>query len=573
MGGMIFILIVAAAVRVPLVTMALPFYSSDTAVLDLMARHFLRGEFCLYYWGVHYYGVLDPILLMPLFRIFGASPQVAQVLPAVFSIVLLYCYHRYLRQIENPLSAHAATLFLAAASPTFLKLTFGTYNYVFGPLFGFLFLLLASAVWKRPRDRRLCWILGVVSGFARYYFGLILFFWCAEGAVWWMDYRSRAPVRQKKSWTLASLWREFVLLRGYSLPPFLKGLLVFVNLINLGNLVLAAALWFHGDFIHRFGSQMVKIFFSSTFDFSLKAGLAVAVVVEWRRLWRAALAFWNHPGARAFTFGYILGYLPALIGILGGNFPNVPSGFVDLPQIGMNVKQLLGDIFPYLASLSGNPVLAAAAALLLGGGCLCLVDRFIQLVMLVKNRQPPPRWAPMVFLFAINVLVGLVYLRLGNVATGRYFFPAYFSLALGVAWAVQWIARFSRLLAYSLFGLLLANNLTGDYDLIRSNRGRPAYMLLADQLLARGCRGGYAAYFTGYRLTDVAGEHMIFAETENSSFYPPYLSYVQSLDNPVLLEEPGAPEDKTVTIKGTSYRVTRRETLVSTPVAWLEKIR
>jgi len=31
----------------------------NTAILDLMAKHALRGEFTFYYWGEGYYGMLE----------------------------------------------------------------------------------------------------------------------------------------------------------------------------------------------------------------------------------------------------------------------------------------------------------------------------------------------------------------------------------------------------------------------------------------------------------------------------------------------------------------------------------
>lgn len=559
-------------VRLPLVTKVLPFYSSDTAVLDLMARHFLRGEFCLYYWGFHYYGVLDPILLMPLFRFLGPSPHVSQILPLVFSIVLLFCFHRYVAKIENPMTAHVSTLFLAAASPSFLQYTFTTYNYVFGPLLGFLFFLLAMAVYERPQDHRKCFLFGLLSGFAKYYFGLILFFWVATAAVWWMNCRSEKDHLFAKLPTLRGFWRDRILLKRYSGHPILKKLLVFVNFINLGNLLLAAVLWFTGDFVHQFGSQTVKLFFGPTFKFSLQAGIAVAAVIEWRRLAHFARAFWNHSSGRLFVIGYLLGYSPALLGCLVGNFPNVPSGFVPLPQIWINLKMIVGSICPKLASLSSNTIFAGATVLLLGGGLVGLFYRLFSLAILARQNKPAPRWAPMTLLFGINLVVGLFYMKLFDVGTTRYFLPAYFSVALGIAYTMQWISRFSRLAAWGLFGLLIANNLSGDWALLKGQPARPGFEILADELLARGCRGGYADYWTGYRLAAVTNERMIFAATGDNNLYPPYLNYARSLDHPVLIEEANSAQREMVTLQGTNYRVLRRETLANTPIAWLEKM-
>jgi hypothetical protein len=58
------LLALAAGARIPFVAHPI-YYSADTAILDLMAKHFLKGEFAFYYWGEGYYGILDPLLLMP----------------------------------------------------------------------------------------------------------------------------------------------------------------------------------------------------------------------------------------------------------------------------------------------------------------------------------------------------------------------------------------------------------------------------------------------------------------------------------------------------------------------------
>jgi len=51
------------------------YYNSDTAVIDLMAKHALKGEFTFYYWGEGYYGMLDHFLLIPLVKMFGTNPS------------------------------------------------------------------------------------------------------------------------------------------------------------------------------------------------------------------------------------------------------------------------------------------------------------------------------------------------------------------------------------------------------------------------------------------------------------------------------------------------------------------
>lgn len=182
---MFFLILGAAAlVRLPYLIFWDLFFSSDTAVLGLMARHFLRGEFSAYYWGEAYYGSLDSVLLAPLFKIFGPTPGVSQWIPFVFSLVTIWIFYRYANRILDRWSARISTLLLALAPPALFQITHSVYNYTFILFFGLIHLTLFEQWLRGGRRKRFFLISGLVLGFSWYYFRLILVFWVAIFLSW-----------------------------------------------------------------------------------------------------------------------------------------------------------------------------------------------------------------------------------------------------------------------------------------------------------------------------------------------------------------------------------------------------
>ncbi|MEW6557412.1 MAG: hypothetical protein AB1349_08670, partial [Elusimicrobiota bacterium] len=210
------ILMLAATVRLPYVIFWDIFYNSDTAILGLMAKNFLNGKFSLYYWGGRYYGSLDPVLLMPLFKIFGSAAAISQLIPFTITVIFLYCYHYYIRLTCNQWIANIATLILAVASPFFMKVTFNTYNYIITLTSGLLHFILIFHILYRVKKNYIFFLLGFVVGFSYFYFRLIVLFWLAIGLhllVLRLDLNHLLLlVKNIKKLDLAFLWNKMILL-------------------------------------------------------------------------------------------------------------------------------------------------------------------------------------------------------------------------------------------------------------------------------------------------------------------------------------------------------------------------
>ena len=71
---------------------------SDEAIVGLMAKHIIEGRgIPVFYYGQHYMGSLEPLLVAAAFSIFGSSSLVLRAVPLAVSlslILLLYLLGR-----------------------------------------------------------------------------------------------------------------------------------------------------------------------------------------------------------------------------------------------------------------------------------------------------------------------------------------------------------------------------------------------------------------------------------------------------------------------------------------------
>ncbi|MBU0704567.1 MAG: hypothetical protein KKC18_11950 [Chloroflexi bacterium] len=92
---------------------AVPF-NSDEAVVALMARHILRGEHSLFFYGQAYMGSLDAYLVAGAFALLGESVLAVRLVQvSLFAAVLLTGYQVALRITEDRRTAQLTVLLLA----------------------------------------------------------------------------------------------------------------------------------------------------------------------------------------------------------------------------------------------------------------------------------------------------------------------------------------------------------------------------------------------------------------------------------------------------------------------------
>lgn len=575
-GPSVLIFGAAVLVRLPYLLFWDLFFSSDTAVLGLMARHFIRGDFSVYYWGEAYYGGLDPLLLAPLFKIFGATPAVCQWIPFIFSLLILWIYHRYACGILDTWSAHVSTLILALAPPAFFQITHSVYNYTFILFFGIIHLSLFSRFLQGDRRKPLFFFSGFVMGFCWYYFRLILVFWAAIVLTWiairkgpddWLKIREKiAAIR------FSRFWNDLILLRRTPLPRLLKRCLVFINLYNLANFLVACFLWIRGNWFWTVGRLRVKLYLWPIFKSSVMLALLVYAVVHYRKVLSLLRRLWADLGTRIFVLGFLVGYSPAFYGYMKGISPSSPGGLVALPKIAKNLLLAVPEMTGWMAGASRIPVLQGLSIAVVISAFVFL-GRLFWIQTRARFREGiavKPSYSILALCLTAGGL-GIAGTNLGDANTMRFFVPLFFCLPVGFALGLKEIGKKSRILGWGILLGFLGNALWANILVWQNHRSPSRYELIAQDLTKEKIKGGYADYWTAYYLTFLTQEEIILAPISGKERYLPYLKFAQSLDEVVLLGESVPPDRNKIQIKGIEYEVLKRDVWENLPVAVLRK--
>src|SRR5512136_1750201 len=127
---------------------AVPF-NGDEAIVALMARHILRGERPVFFYGQAYLGSTDAWLVAASFSVFGESVLAIRIVHILlFAGVVFTTYLLARRCLQDEWGARAAMLWMALP-PTMLTLyttaTLGGYTETL--LFGNILLLMADGRW------------------------------------------------------------------------------------------------------------------------------------------------------------------------------------------------------------------------------------------------------------------------------------------------------------------------------------------------------------------------------------------------------------------------------------------
>jgi hypothetical protein len=576
--GALFFLIFGAAVlvRLPYLLFWDLFFSSDTAVLGLMARHFIRGDFSVYYWGEAYYGALDPLLLAPLFKIFGATPAVCQWIPSIFSLLIVWIYYRYACAVLDTWSARVSTLILALAPPAFFQITHSVYNYTFILFFGIIHLSLFSRFLRGGRRKLLFFFSGLIIGFCWYYFRLILVFWAAIVLTWiairkgpddWLKIREKITAIR-----FSRFWNDFILLRRVALPRLLKRCLVLINLYNLANFSVACFLWIRGNWFWTVGQLRIKLYFWPIFKSSVMLVFLVCAVGYYPKVLSLLRRLWVDRGTRIFVLGFLIGYSPAVYGYVTGISPSSPGGLMPLPKIAKNLFLAVPEMAARMAGASRIPVLQGLSIAVVISAFVFLGRLFwIQTRARFREGIAVKPFYSILALCLTSGGLGIIGTNLSDANTMRFFVPLFFCLPVGLALGLKEIGKKSRILGWGILLGFIGNALWANCLVWQNHRSPSRYELIAQSLAKEKIKGGYADYWTAYYLTFLTQEEIILAPISGKERYLPYLKFAQSLDKVVLLGESLPPDRNKIQIKGIEYEVLKRDVWENLPVAVLRK--
>lgn len=206
--------VAALALRlVVLATDSVPF-NSDEAVVALMARHTLQGEWPTFFYGQSYMGSLDAALIAAAFATLGQSVLVIRLVQsALFLGIVITSYLVGVRILDDRWKAGTAALLVAVPAvltSTYTTATLGGYGEIL--LLGNLVLLTGhAAVTDRAHDWRAWAALGAAAGLGFWTSALIGVYLLPVGvliiAQLWTSLRSRS----RQDGVHRSLWRGTLL--------------------------------------------------------------------------------------------------------------------------------------------------------------------------------------------------------------------------------------------------------------------------------------------------------------------------------------------------------------------------
>ena len=185
-GGVAIAVLVALALRLFFILTPHAALDADEAIVGLMGRHVLRGEFPIFYYGQKYMGSLEPHLAALGFAIGGATPLVLKLVCLAGALVLVWLTAEMTRRILGPGPGLVAGAFMALP-PIFLTVWSikARGGFIETLVLGSLALLLAHrTVETAGRQRlRVALILGLVGGLGWWTCQLILSYLVAAGVL------------------------------------------------------------------------------------------------------------------------------------------------------------------------------------------------------------------------------------------------------------------------------------------------------------------------------------------------------------------------------------------------------
>ena len=490
--------------RLPfLVAGKIPF-DSDEAVEGLMARHVLNGELPAFFWGQAYKGVPEVYASAAAFTLFGSSVTVLKSVTLVFFAVYVAINFILLDRILSRWTAVCASLLLIAAPPALVFWTLdASAEYVIIMLLGTALLILVETA-KSPEQRaqsRWLFAVGLVIALGLWVHQLFIVYLVPLAIVVW--------TRQA--------WPRRIEVRH------LNPLAVAIGSIAGVYLVLAVVAFVSGGFSLRLASVAISATAPQKMARIAIAVLALAAIVQVaattssarardlvRRRWPAAA-------------GFLIGYAPVLIYSILVEPARSPARVANLQQLLGAAPDIFGNIFPILAGFkiaTTERLPLPLIAILPGAAALAAY------VWSSRRRLSADFFALFVVFFPVVFLLSGAYI---DTQSYRYFIPWYAGLA--VAWAV---GSFALARARAAVASLIVAAIMGVHiwqQVIWYRKLQPDTQSLATIacLKRNGIRGGYAEYWTAYKLTFLAREEIVVAPLDGVDRYPRYTEFVRSL--------------------------------------------
>lgn len=170
------LILIAAALRLYLLYSINFVIDGDEAIVGLMAKHIVEGKGVpTFYYGQHYMGSFEPLLVALLFKIFGISNIALKTVPLVFSLLLIPLVYELGRLCAGVNAARLSALFAAVAPSTLIEWS-GKARGGFIELVCIGTVALILALHYKRQDTIRTFLIGVLLGFGWWTNNQIIYF-------------------------------------------------------------------------------------------------------------------------------------------------------------------------------------------------------------------------------------------------------------------------------------------------------------------------------------------------------------------------------------------------------------
>jgi hypothetical protein len=149
-------------------TASFAYVDGDTSTIWLMAKHMLKGEFPLFFYGQYYLGPLEPLIIAFFWMIFGIKTSTLYFGNIFFSVLFGVSAYFLGKQTKDKMIGLLFMLFVTFPSPYFFKASIMPFGYLIEISFlgNLIFLLSLRSCSKASKDHKTLYyiLMGIVSG-------------------------------------------------------------------------------------------------------------------------------------------------------------------------------------------------------------------------------------------------------------------------------------------------------------------------------------------------------------------------------------------------------------------------
>ncbi|GEM_PF-5808165 len=543
-------------------------YSSDTALVGMVARRFLsHGELPIFVGRVGYQGLLLEVpMAAALFKIFGSSPSVLDLVPAFFYTLLLLALYRVVRLSFSPTVGWLSVLFLILSPPQWYGVVLRSVpNYPQTYLFGLVLFLLYRKILLKIISGNRQFVLealafGLLSGFAFYLYGQVIYFFFAM-ALHASFFYLRSEYRREQSLLK-------VVLPGSKGPRgvllALAGIFLIVPFVTANPIPVAG---------HNRLDFMICCFL---------AGLLFAIVhgIQIVRHYGRFLASFTKIAAGVLAV-FIVGYFPKIyynyiLGLHSDARLSLGGSLSDFLYRVHLLWQAMGECYGFAEH---GAIYLFMPVFVLGCLLFFMREQFRLLAQFIRGELPLLHFDRVSFLFCVfwgTLGPLLASPRFSSLPSQRYAFALFLPVSLAMAFTVNRIWSSSRdwrrptiAVAAAVFLCACAYN----FRFVRGDIGRLEGMReIVTQMQKRQVQEGYADYWLATSLNFLHPEMKL--EPLYGNYFPYFEKEAHEAKRIALLDPQDHAQiiDGKVQLYGNSYRVIEQLLIDGHPVFFLEML-